>query len=271
MLNFFRRRPALQDLLFLSALSSFFLLFKLGSGSLASRDEALYATVAKGVFYSRDLFRLTLDGAPWADKPPFCIWATAFCYQLFGVNEFAARFFSAFCGIGTVLVTYLLGRACFGRWVGFLGAGVLLSSVHFFRFARLGMMDAPLAFFLTLALFFFWIGRDRNRYLIFSGLSLGLAVMVKGPAAFLFFPITWLYAFLGGEAAILGRSSYWIGLMLAVGIALPWHLFETFTQYRLFMKDAVIKHLVEHTARPLESHSGNAFFYIRTIVNKYHP
>jgi 4-amino-4-deoxy-L-arabinose transferase-like glycosyltransferase len=260
-----------KDLLFLFFLSGFFLLFGLGEGSLASWDEAIYASVAKDIAVSGDWLRLTLVGQPWADKPPLCIWMTAVFYKLFGINEFSARLFSALSAVGTVLVTYLLGARLFGRWTGFLGALALLSSSHYLRFARFGMMDAPLVFFLTLALYFYWLGQERNRYLIFSGLAIGLAVMTKGFAAFLIFPIIWLYAWWAGEAAVLTRSSYWIGVMLAVAIALPWNAYELLTNRETFMRDVVTKHLLARTMTGLDGHVGNYYFYIRTMINKYHP
>lgn len=264
-------KNTLEDLLYLVALSGFFLFFKLGSGSLASWDEGIYATVAKEMVQSGDWFRLTLGGSPWVDKPPLCIWATGIFYSLFGINEFAARFFSSLMGFGTVLVTYLLGRALLDRWTGFLGALVLLSSSHFIRFARFGMTDAPLTFFMSLAFYFFWLGRERNRYLVWSGVATGLAIMTKGSAAFFIFPVVWLSCLLAQEWDVLGRSSYWIGVMVAAAIALPWHLAALFLNGNLFVNEVLIKHLFSRTLTSLEGHQGNYYFYIRTLVNKYHP
>lgn len=260
-----------KDLLFLFFLSGFFLLFALGDGSLASWDEAIYASVAKDIVQSGDWFRFTLVGQPWADKPPLCLWMTAFFYKLFGINEFSARLFSSLSAVGAVLVTYLLGARLFGRWTGFLGALALLSSSHYLRFARFGMMDAPLVFFLSLALYFYWLGQERNRYLIFSGIAIGLAVMTKGFAAFLIFPVIWLYAWWAGEGVVLTRSSYWIGVMIAVAIALPWNAYEMLTNREIFMNDVVSKHLFARTMTGLDGHVGNYYFYIRTLINKYHP
>lgn len=259
------------DTLYLLALSLFFLLWDLGKGSLASWDEAIYATVAKEIISSGDWFRLTLNGSLWFDKPPLGIWATAFFYKIFGISEFSARLFSALCGTGAVLVAYFLGRKLLGRWAAFLGALVLLSSSHFIHFARFGMMDSPLCFFLSLGLYFFWLGRERNRHLIFSGLAIGLAVMAKGFAAFLIFPVIWIYCLWAGEWDVLTRSSYWIGVMLAVAVALPWNLYELVFYREAFWRDVVIRNFFVRSGQVLDGHAGNYYFYIRTLVNKYHP
>ena len=184
-----------RDLLFLVPLSFFFLVYQLGAGSLASWDEGIYASVAKELVQTGDWLRLTLNHSPWFDKPPLAIWMTALFYKLFGVNELSARLFSALCGVGLVIVTYFFGRQLLNRWTGFLGALILLSSSHFLRFARFGVMDVPLTFFMTLAFYLFWLGHFKNRYLIFSGIAIGLAVMTKGFAAMLIFPVIWLYCF----------------------------------------------------------------------------
>ncbi len=265
------QKNTLQDLLFIIPLSAFFLLYNLGKGSIASWDDAIYAGVAKEIYLSGQWLLLTLGGESWYDKPPLAMWVTVLFYKLFGVNEFSARLFSALAGIGTVLVTYLLGRRLFSRWVGFIGALVLLSSSHFIQFSRRGMLDIPLTFFMTLAFYFFWLGYEKNRYLIFSGIAIGLAVMTKGFAAFLIFPVIWAYCLWAGEFDILTRSSYWIGVMIAVAIALPWHLYEITFHRTMFMQAVVMKHLFVRTTTALDGHTGNYYYYIRTLVNKYHP
>jgi 4-amino-4-deoxy-L-arabinose transferase-like glycosyltransferase len=227
--------------------------------------------VAKEIVQSGDWLRLRLDGQLWFDKPPLGIWVTALFYKMFGMNEFSARLFSSLCGAGTVITTYFLGRQLLNRWAGFIGALVLLSSSHFILYTRFGMLDAPLTFFTTLALYFFWLGQDRNRYLIFSGIMIGFAVLTKSFAAFLVFPIIWIYAWLANRLDVLGRSSYWIGVMIAVMIALPWNLYELVTQHDLFFRGAVTKHLFLRVFQALEGHDGNWYFYIRVLVNKYHP
>ncbi|MBI2095895.1 MAG: glycosyltransferase family 39 protein [Candidatus Omnitrophica bacterium] len=272
MSNEFKSLPkSFQDLLFIVPLSAFFLLFDLGKGSLASWDEGLYAGVAKEMVLSGDWLKLTWSGAPWTDKPPLAIWATAVFYKIFGISEFSARFFSALCGIGTVVVTYLIGRKLLNRWTGFLGALVLLSSSHFLRFARFGMLDAPIAFFISIALYFFWLGREKEHYLVWSGVALGLAFMTKSLAALLVFPVVGLYSWWSGESAILRSRAYLAGLLVAALLALPWHLYMLSHAGWPFFHELFVKHLFLRPTTALDGHAGNYYFYIRTLVNKYHP
>ena len=246
-------------------------MFDLGRGSLASWDEAIYAGVAKEFARSGQWLELTLGGGLWLEKQPLCIWSTAFFYKIFGVNEFAARLFSTLCGIGTVLVVYFLGKKMFGRWTGFLAALVLLSSSHLIHYSRFGMMDVPLTFFISLALYFLWRGRDENRFLIYSGAAFGLAVMTKGFAAFFVVPLTWIYCIWTGETQILKRRAYWLGWLAALVIASPWHLYEWVMHRDAFMNGVVVKNFVERTMHAIEGHHGRWDYYIRTMTNKYHP
>ncbi len=267
---FSSQKHTTQDLLFLIPLSFFFLLYRLGSGSLASWDEAIYASVAKEILQTGDWFALRLNGEPWLERAPLAVWATALFYQLFGVSEFTARLFSALCGAGCVLTTYVLGRRFFDRWVGFLAALVLLSSSDFLRYSRFGMLDAPFMLFLTWTFLFFWMGQNRNRYLIFSGITLGLAVLTKGYVAFLSFPVIWLYAFFSGRVDVLGRSSYWIGVMIAAAIALPWHLGQLFL-YRSVGPREFTWPLTVRPFQVLDVPGSQWYYYVRVLVNKFHP
>jgi 4-amino-4-deoxy-L-arabinose transferase-like glycosyltransferase len=270
-LAFSAQKHSTQDLLFLVPLSLFFLLFDLGKGSLASWDEAIYASIAKGIYLSGDWFTLRQDGGLWLDKPPLAMWATALFYHMFGLNEFSARLFSALCGAGTVLTTYWLGSKLFDRWTGLLAALVLLSSSDFLRFSRFGMLEIPLVFFLSLTLVFFWLGQGRNRYLIFSGIALGLAFMTKGFAAFLVFPVIFVYAVLADRTEVFGRSSYWIGLMIAAAMALPWHLGQLLLHRGDVGPGAFSWDVFVTPFQALDAPGPFWYYYVRILVNKFHP
>ncbi len=255
----------------MAALSFFYLFFNLGSGSLASWDEAFYAVVSRELFQSGQWLKLTFLGEPWFDKPPLVFWATSLAYHFLGVSEFSSRFFSALCGVGTVLVTHWLGSKLFDRWTGFCGALVLLSSSHFIRFARFGMTDSPLTFFMTLTLLFFWLGREQRKYLIFSGIALGAALMTKGVVALLVFPVVWVYAWGSKRASIFWQPTYWLGLLAAFLIAAPWQIYQAFSFSGDFIGSAFFHHVLHRATTVMDGHQGSFYFYIRTLINKYHP
>ena len=82
-------------------------------------------------------------------KPALLYWLIMSAYGAFGVNEFAARFWSALLGVGTVLLTSLIGTRLYGRATGFW-SGLLLATMLMFGVAsRAATPDAPLIFFMT--------------------------------------------------------------------------------------------------------------------------
>src|SRR2546429_620891 len=162
-------------------IAAFALLWKLGTGSLAAWDEAIYAQVSKEILRSGDWLTLHWEYQPWFEKPPLFMWITALFYRLFGVSEFWARVPSALSGIALIGVTYLIGKYTYGKWVGFLAAVILLTCYHFLSFSRFGTMDVMLTLFTYLTLYAYLRLNNENQkwwHLVWS--SCALALMVKG-------------------------------------------------------------------------------------------
>ena len=168
-----------RDILILLAIASIILLVNLGAGSLDSWDEAFYAEVSREILQRNDWVNLYWSGEPWSDKPPLYMWVTTFFYKIFGINEFSARLFSAISGMGIVILTYLLGRRIFTREVGFLSAVMMASTYHFIAFAKAGTLDITFTFFLFLSIYFFLLGEDNQRNIVFSFISFSLAFLTK--------------------------------------------------------------------------------------------
>ncbi len=255
---------------FLMVLSLFVFFFHLGRGSLASWDEAIYAAVARETLQTHHWWMPTYVGNLWLEKPPLCIWLIGFFYKIFGISEFSVRFFSALCGLGTIGVTYVLGAKLFNRWTGFFSAMVLLTSGHFPHYARFGDMDAPLVFFMSASLLFFWLGRGKKIYFSLSGLMLGLAFLTKGVAAVFVLPIMWIYCIGAGELWILKSPAYWTGMLICAAVAIPWNVWEILKfphSYAIDIHQQILLRLTEG----FEGHRGNLGFYFEVISSKYHP
>lgn len=130
-------------------------LTNLGTARLWDEDEPKNATCASEMLARGDWVVPTFNGELRTDKPILLYWCMLPLYHLLGVTEFSARLTSAMCGMGTVLLTYHLGRRLFRPEVG-LWAGVLLGTSLMFDVAsRAATPDALLIFFSTLALWFF--------------------------------------------------------------------------------------------------------------------
>ncbi|PQO25415.1 hypothetical protein C5Y96_24040 [Blastopirellula marina] len=169
----------------------------LGGPKLWDRDEPRNAGCAIEMIEAADWVVPRFNDELRTHKPVFLYWLMITAYSLFGISEFSARFFSAFLGMMTVLLTYDMGRRLFNVTAG-LWAGVCLATTMMFTVAsRAATPDAPLIFFVTLGLWTFVFfsfpqgeqsERTESTYypaqwwqvaLLYG--ALGLAVLSKGP------------------------------------------------------------------------------------------
>ena len=163
--------------------------FQLGSHPLWDVDEGMHASTSKDMVLSGDWVTTRVNGKNFYDKTVLFNWFAALSFLVFGFTEFAARMPAALLGLGTVLVTYLLGRRLFGSRAGLLGGVILATSPEYIVLSRSVTHDISLAFFITLALFFFYAAcssqphRRMNLFLLYA--ALGFAVLAKGPIGLL--------------------------------------------------------------------------------------
>ena len=135
------------------ALLTFFL--GLGGPQLFDEDEPKNAACGREMFVRGDWIVPTFNEELRTDKPILVYWFMLTAYHLFGVTEFAARFWSAALGVGTCVITYHIGRVLFSPRAG-MWAGVMLgSTLMFTTVARASTPDSTLIFFTTLSLFLF--------------------------------------------------------------------------------------------------------------------
>ena len=127
----------------------------LGATALWDLDEPLYASCAREMWERGDWVVPRYNGDYFFDKPPLMFWTMIAGFEMFGINEFAARFWSAVLGVGTALLTFHLGRLLFNAKVG-LWAGLAMSSHILFTIsARAATVDSALTFVTTLAVLLF--------------------------------------------------------------------------------------------------------------------
>ncbi len=222
-----KRETTLVLILLCVCLILFF--FRLGTRPLWDRAEGKHAVTSKEMVLSGDWITTTFNGENFYDKPILFNWLAALSFLVFGFTEFAARLPAAILGFGCVVVTYLLGRRMFGPTAGFLGGMILATSVLFITLSRSVVHDISLVFFVTLGLYFFYLGytsdqRRRIYFLLFDG-CLGFAVLAKGPIGVLL-PglIIGLLLILKGQLRFLKEMEMGWGLLIFLMIAAPWYV-----------------------------------------------
>jgi 4-amino-4-deoxy-L-arabinose transferase-like glycosyltransferase len=239
-LNPVSQRRALIALMLAAGL----LLFaRLGATGLWAPDEPRFGQVAEEMRSMRHgatgLVLLHLNDEVYTQKPPLYYWAAALVGAVQGrVTEWGARLPSALAGLACIWLcvrfgTLLGGRPAVGWWSG----AILLSVYRFGHVARRAQLDIILCFFMMLALYAWWQFllserratasaqqgmRGETRWIILLHVSLGLAVLTKGPVGLLPLAIITLHLLWEGEPGRLRSACPPWGLALSLGPPLAW-------------------------------------------------
>jgi len=182
----------------------FFLPF-LGRVPLFDWDEINFAELAREMVVTGDWLQLQINYQRFTEKPPLFFWLQALSFKIWGVGEYGARFPNALLGTLVLPFLYVSGKFMISRSFGFFWALSWFGSVLPFLYFKSGIIDPFFNFFIFNGIFFaiqymwqkrrfpnLYFSRKALTYLIISGLSLGLAVLTKGPVAYLLFFLTLL-------------------------------------------------------------------------------
>lgn len=194
---------------------------------LIDPDEPRYASTACNMVSGGNWIVPIFNDAPRINKPPLFYWMIAVSYKMFGINEFSARLPSALAAIGTVFITYLLGKRLCGRKKGFWAGVILMTSPLFFLLSRCCITDMLLTFFVSASLYLFVVEYTEtissNRRRLFLYFCMGMAFLVKGPIGILLVLLI-ILGFMVGMRDIpsIRRLWYLPGFLLFVGIICAW-------------------------------------------------
>lgn len=256
---------------FLLMLACIYILGNIGTGSLTTWDEAVYANITGNMIKTGDWVVMHDQTKPWFDKPPLYMWCTAIFYKMFGISEFSVRLTSGLFGIATVMLVYVFAGKIIDQKAALLSALLLLAAPHYVHYSKIGMMDVMLTFFITLMVYLFWKGQEKSSYLFWSGIVLIFAYLTKGFAAIAGPAIIFLYCLSSGNLRLLIKRQFITGISISIVAILGWH----FLQYLAAGPDAITNyfgfHIFKRVATSLEGHSGGLNFYQKVIFNKNRP
>ena len=256
--------------LILIAAFAFITFYRLGVRPLQDYDEAIYAQVAREAMQNGNQLGFTWMGNPpmhrtemWFEKPPVLIWLTELSYAIFGVNEFAARFWPALLAVLTLPLAFLFARALSqSHAAAFFVVAAFFAAFQFDDDARIMQMDIPVGFFVLLALFAFWRARENPKFqLLFWG-TLAFGLMIKSVIGLLPLPVIFLFSLFSRDFGWLKNKNFWFGLLLFLVLILPWHIIESIRYGREFWHQYLFYHLLERYSGALEGNSGPFSFYL---------
>jgi len=157
-------------------------------------------------------------GVMTVDKPPLALWVQVAFVKAFGYHPLSMLVPQALMGVASVALVYDLVRRRFGRAAGFVAGVVLATTPITVAISRHNNPDALLILCSVAALWFVVRALEdgRTRWLVLSGIAVGLGFETKMAAALLVVPaIVAAYLWIAPRGR--GRA---IGQLLAGGVAM---------------------------------------------------
>ncbi len=285
-------RPDVRSPFYVAAVAVVVFFTLLGGSRLWDEDEPKNAACAREMLEAGNWLVPQFNYQLRTDKPILLYWFMSAAYGMFGVTEFAARFWSATFAVGTTLLTFGLGRRLYGPRVG-LWSGLALSGCLMFAVSgRAATPDSLLIFCTTSAFYLFarFGGVDgaelrRGGYAA-TFAAMGMAVLAKGPVGVVL-PIAVLGLFRltdprrGGIGGLARSPRRWFEaarslrpatLLVVVGaIGLPWYVAVGWKTGGEWLVGFLGRHNLERFTGTLENHSGSILYYPVAILIGFFP
>lgn len=198
----------------------------LGGVHLFDWDEINFAEASREMLLLDEYMRIYINYEPFWEKPPLFLWFQAFAMKLFGVGEFAARLPNAICGVLTLVFVYHIGKRLYGEKFGFIWGLVYFGSILPFLYFKSGIIDPFFNLFIFAGIYYFilayWkkeqlkstlLSQNEWLYFLIGGLFIGLAILTKGPVAYLILGLT-LFV-------------YWVMQRFRLFVSIPQFIFFT--------------------------------------------
>jgi 4-amino-4-deoxy-L-arabinose transferase-like glycosyltransferase len=246
---------------------------------LIDRDEPRFAQATVEMMDRGEWFIPYFNHEYRFDKPILSYWMMRVNYNLFGVNEFSARFHTVISSVLTAVGIFLLGRRLFSPQIGFWAAFMWITCFQVWIHGRLCLADMPMILFVTIAqwaLYELLVGNTTKKqqwfWILF--ISFGLGFLAKGPIAILV-PIVSLLLY---RVVFWRRSLPWKNLNIFWGIVIilfvigAWGIPALLKTHGLFWHVGINKHVVQ---RGVEAFNGRItipfIYYIFTAFLSLFP
>ncbi|MCC6544297.1 MAG: phosphatase PAP2 family protein [Nitrospirae bacterium] len=263
----------------IAAFSFFIMFYNIGSPGLFDVDEAVYAEASREMIVTGNWITPQYNYSNRYDKPVLFYWLMASAFSVFGITEFAARFWSAAFGVLlTLMCYYILRWLGHPKW-GVITAVIFATSIEVIVLAHASITDMTLAFFITSALFCFFLGYIRGSaekipwwYMGFY-LSISLAVLTKGPVGVVL-PGAIIFIFLilrGDFISTLKKMHLVSGVLIFLVVALPWYIVEIQINGWEYIDAFFIKHNVTRFTGVVSGHRGSVYYFIPVILFAFFP
>ena len=270
-------------LTFLVVLIFGIIIFILGLGSTGLVDETppLFAAAGKAMSESGDWLTPKVNGIFRFDKPPLIYWLMGLFYSMpnnevwdsFGT--ISARLPSA---LASLFLMLMIGDTiyCWPQNGGRKLATPIVASLGFalspliIVWSRTAVSDALLCGTLGISLLLFWrrMASNKKGNCISPWVFLGLAILTKGPVAFVLAALT-ISSFLLIQKDwknLLDKIKPKRGLLVTVLISLPWYFFELIKEGKPFWDSFFGYHNFQRYTSVVNNHAEPFWFFLYVMI-----
>ena len=271
---FLRRRGVL---LLILAIAFFMFFLNIGRPGLFDVDEAVYAESAREMVTTGDWITPHYNGANRYDKPILFYWLISSAYHIFGINEFSARFWSAFLGVTLAGVLYVFLKHFGSERFAIISSLIFITSMEVAILAHAAITDMTLTFFMTLSLLCFYTGyiekEQKRRWYIAGYAASGLAVLTKGPVGLVIPGLIILIFLTIVKDLRRGLKDIFIpgGIGIFLFITLPWYGAEIWINGWEYINAFFIKHNITRYTGVISGHSGPIYYFVVVVLLAFFP
>ena len=274
----------------------YFLFFhRLADRDLWSSHEARAAMDAESILAGDWGLPHLHDGRAELQKPPLYYWLVALTAQLRGgaVDAWAVRLPAALSALGCVVLLTWFGRRIGRPGAGLLAAAILATAIHFPWLARIGRIDMPLTFTVSVACIAFYLPNSTcglaetlakpqaaqttpSTSLLFIGyLAVAAGILLKGPIGVVLPVVVLLTNRLTSprtpHSALRTPHSLWWGVPLVLALTVPWFLWANAASDGAFFHEFFWHHNVERGLGGSTLHSHVWYLYLLFFANDFLP
>ncbi|CAN5738520.1 glycosyltransferase family 39 protein [soil metagenome] len=249
----------------------------LNSFGIIDPSDGLYSEGAREMMEMKNFITPHYNYIPFYEKPIMIYWMMIACYSVFGVHEWVARLPSALCAIATAAIVFSMSRYFVSRRAALYSSIVLTTSPLFAIVGMLALTDMPLCCFLTTTMLIFIrrLNGDRSPILWLGYVSLGLAVLTKGPLPIALTAMVFTAYLMLISGVNLKKPAWYFrqllqleplkGMALTLALALPWFVVESIVTHGDFFQEFFIRQNLGRLGG-LVNHVMPFWFYFPVIV-----
>lgn len=234
-------------------------------------DTGLYAAVALRAWREGPLMPLFAGDAPYFNKPPLPFWIHGAFLHVLGPDLWVARLPSLLAAIAAVMITVSAVRTLAGPRRALAAGCILALTLEFFRYTKAISLDLWLTLFIMAAI---WCvaraisnpASTRRRWIVASGVPLGLALLCKPFVALLTIPIVAAWFIIERRSIRQSLPALAAAALISIVIAALWYVPMHLRFGDTFLAQHVGKQTIERATG--ESFGGEPWWWYAALLAK---